>query len=296
MSRTTAPRPIRKTRSPIRRARSVLLAAAALVTAASLGAASLAVPASADPGPPPASMASMGDSITRGFNACGWYVDCPSRSFSTGTDSSVNSHYLRIRTTNPAINGNNHNVSESGAESADMPGQADAAVARTVGYVTMLIGANDACASSESGMTPVATFRANIDTALGRLKAGLPNARVFVISIPDIQRLWSVGRGDLAARTAWSLFGICQSMLASPTSNAQADVDRRTRVRQRVIDYNTQLAQACSAYGANCAFDGNAIFNYPFSLNQLSGWDYFHPNTAGQQVLANVSYNAGFGW
>ncbi|MEQ4301930.1 GDSL-type esterase/lipase family protein [Plantactinospora sp. B6F1] len=271
---------------------SALSAAAVLVTSVGL----VASPAHADPGPPPASMASLGDSITRGFNACGWYVDCPSRSFSTGDDSGVNSHYLRIRAVNPAIGGRNHNDGRSGAKSADMAGQADIAVSQGVGYVTMLIGANDACTSSESSMTPVSTFRSNIDAALGRLRAGLPNARVFVISIPDIQRLWSVGRGSLAARTAWSLFGICQSMLASPTSNAQADADRRARVRQRVVDYNNQLAQACAMYGSNCLFDGNAVFNYPFTLGQLSGWDYFHPNTSGQRALAEISYDAGFGW
>src|SRR5687768_10232023 len=40
----------------------------------------------------PTKMAALGDSITRGFNACGWYVDCPSRSWSTGSYSTVNSH------------------------------------------------------------------------------------------------------------------------------------------------------------------------------------------------------------
>jgi lysophospholipase L1-like esterase len=177
-----------------------------------------------------------------------------------------------------------------------MAGQAGTAVSQGVQYVTMLIGANDACTSSEASMTSVGTFRANIDAALGRLKSGLPNARVFVISVPDIQRLWSVGKGSASARSAWSLFGICQSMLANPTSTAQADVDRRARVRQRVVDFNGQLAQACAGYGSNCAYDNNAVFNYPFALSQISTWDYFHPNTAGQQVLASTSYAAGFGW
>ena len=102
-----------------------------------------AVPAVAVP-PVPNSMASMGDSITRGFNACGFYVDCTSRSFSTGNSSSVNSHYVRLRAVNPAINGRNFNHSRSGARAADMPAQAAAVVNRDVGYVTMLIGANDA--------------------------------------------------------------------------------------------------------------------------------------------------------
>lgn len=255
-----------------------------------------AAPAAADAGPPPNRMASMGDSITRGFNACGWFLDCTSRSFSTGSYSSVNSHYLRIRAVNPAIYGYNYNDARSGAKAVDMAGQAQTVVGRNVGYVTMLIGANDACTGSESTMTSVATFRSQIDGALNTLKSGLPNARVAVISIPDIKRLWEVGKDSSSARTAWSLFGICQSMLANPLSTADADVARRDRVRQRVIDFNTQLAQACATYGPNCDFDDNAVFNYRFQFSHLSTWDYFHPNTSGQAVLASVSYTAGFNW
>lgn len=118
----------------------------------------------------------------------------------------------------------------------------------------------------------------------------------MVISIPDIKRLWEVGRTNAVARTVWSLFGICQSMLANPSSTSASDMARRDRVRQRVIDYNTQLAQACAAYGPNCVFDNNAVFNYPFTLSHVSSRDYFHPNASGQAVLASVSYAAGFNW
>jgi lysophospholipase L1-like esterase len=270
--------------------------AAASVVAGLLTAVLVAQPAAADAGPPPSSIASMGDSITRGFNACGFYVDCPSRSFSTGTTTSINSHYNRILAKNPAISGHNFNDARSGAKAADMNGQAATAVGQGAAYVTMLIGANDACTSSEASMTSVAAYRSSIDAALATLKNGLPNAKVAVLSIPNVWQLWNVGKGSSSARSTWSLFGICQSLLANPTSTAQADVDRRARVRQRVVDFNTQLAQACAAYGPNCDFDDNAIFNYAFALSQVSTWDYFHPNASGQTVLASVSYAAGFGW
>lgn len=276
----------------MRYARTSLALVAGLVSAVLLAAS----PAAADPGPPPSSMASMGDSITRGFNACGWYVDCPSRSWSTGTTSSVSSHYLRILAKNSAMSGHNNNDAKSGAKAADMPGQAATAVSQGVGYVTILIGANDACTSTEAGMTSITAYRNSINSALTTLKNGLPNAKVFIASVPNVKRLWQVGKDSSSARNTWSLFGICQSLLANPTSTAQADVDRRARVEQRVADFNTQLAQACAAYGANCDFDDNAVFNYPFALSQVSTWDYFHPNTAGQTVLANVTYAAGFGW
>ncbi|GAA3211896.1 SGNH/GDSL hydrolase family protein [Dactylosporangium siamense] len=253
-----------------------------------------AIPAHAAAGPPPGSIASMGDSITRGFNACGWFVDCPTRSFSTGNNSAVNSHYLRIRAQNPAVVA--YNDARSGAKVADMPGQASTAVSQHVAYVTILIGANDACTSSEASMTSVAAFRAALDSALGTLKAGLPDAKVLLVSVPDLKRLWQVGKDSSGARTAWGLFGICQSMLANPTSTAAADTARRDRVRQRVVDFNGQLASACTAYGANCKYDGGAVFGYAFQLSQISTWDYFHPNASGQAVLASVTYAAGFGW
>jgi len=255
----------------------------------------LAAPTASAQSAPPNSMASLGDSITRGFNACGWYSDCTDRSFSTGNDSVVNSHARRIRAVNPSF-GTAYNDASTGARANAMAGQAATAVSQGAQYVTMEIGANDACTSSEASMTSVATYRSQIDSALGTLKNGLPNARVFLGSIPDLKRLWFIGKGNSSARFFWSAGGICQSMLANPTSTAVADEDRRNRVRQRVIDFNSQLAQACAAYGPNCKFDNNAIFNFQFVIGQVSGWDYFHPNQEGQRVLAQVSYAAGFGW
>ncbi|MBX6767221.1 MAG: SGNH/GDSL hydrolase family protein [Actinomadura rubrobrunea] len=236
-------------------------------------------------------MASLGDSITRGFNACGWYVDCPSRSWSTGSTSAVNSHYLRLRAQNSSLVA--YNDAATGAKVAALNGQAQSAVSQSVDYVTILIGANDVCTDSESSMTSVADFESRFRAAMTTLHNGLPNAKIFVASIPDIRRLWQVGKDNLAARTAWSAFGICQSMLANPTSTAEADVARRERVRQRDIAFNNVLADVCAEY-ANCKFDGNAVFNYPFTLSQVSGWDYFHPNESGQAVLAAETYKASF--
>ncbi len=244
----------------------------------------------------PSSMSSVGDSITRAFNACGFYADCPPRSWSTGDHGPVNSHYLRIRSKNPAITGRNYNDARSGARMRELNAQVTTAGDRGVDYVTVLMGANDACTSSETTMTSVSTFRSQLDTALSTLKAKVPNAAVFISSIPDIKRLWYIGHHDLRAVSAWNGYKICQSMLANPTSHSVADEARRDRVRQRVIDFNTQLSMACAAYGANCKYDGNATFNYQFVLSQVSPWDYFHPNEAGQRTLASVSYSAGFNW
>jgi lysophospholipase L1-like esterase len=239
-------------------------------------------------------MASTGDSITRAFNTCAFpFIDCPRNSWSTGTSTAVNSHYRRILAANPAITGRNHNDAVSGAEMSELQGQVQRAVGQGVEYVTILMGANDACASSESGMTPVATYRTQFAAAMATLSGGLPSARIYVVSVPDLLRLWQIYHDSFAARTTWTLLGICQSMLARPGSTAPADVERRNRVRQRVIDYNAQLADVCAAY-VHCRFDGNAAFNTDFVRSDVSTRDYFHPSVAGQAKAAAVTWAAGF--
>ncbi|MEV4641203.1 SGNH/GDSL hydrolase family protein [Actinoplanes sp. NPDC049548] len=243
----------------------------------------------------PDSMVALGDSITRGFNACEQFVDCVARSFGTGTDPAVRSQYLRLQEKNPEIKGHADNLAASGARAADMPAQAATAASRGAQYVTLLVGANDACAPTEAAMTPVATYRRHIDDALATLRSGLPSARIELISIPDLYRLWSIGHDDPSAVAAWRRYDTCPSMLADPDSEAPPDQARRQRVRQRIIDFNTELAEACAKQGPHCVFDGNAVFDYPLQLSHLSTWDYFHPGPAGQAMLADVSYRAMFG-
>ena len=281
--------------------RSRLLRAVPVLLTAALAATLVASPAQAGkPTKPtgtalPSSMTGLGDSITRGFNACGWYFDCTSRSWSAGTDSAVNSHYSRLLAKNSRISGNNFNDAVSGARIADLPGQASTAASRGVEYVTVLMGANDACTSSEATMTSVESYRTSAQTAFDTLRTRLPNAKVLVATIPDVKRLWYIGKDSSAARSAWSSYGICQSLLANPQSTDPADEARRERVRQRVVDFNAVLTEVC-AQNLNCKTDGGAVFNYPFVLSQVSGWDYFHPNTSGQAVLAEKTWAAGFGW
>ncbi len=240
----------------------------------------------------PNAMASTGDSITRGFNTGTIpFTDAPANSWSTGTSTTINTHYVRILAANPAISGHNYNDAVTGAQMVDLSGQIANVNPQQVGYVTILLGANDACTATEQAMTPVATFHTQFQTALDALAAGSPNTRIFVLSIPDIYNLWNILKDNASARSTWSLFNICQSMLANPTSIDPVDVARRARVRQRVVDYNTELANVC-ATNIHCRFDNNAVFNTAFIPSDISTRDYFHPSISGQTKLAAGSYAA----
>ncbi len=234
------------------------------------------------------SIAAMGDSISRAFDGCTFLQDCLRTSWVTGTDPVVQSHYSRLVARNPALSGRAFNEARVGATSADLPRQAASVATRRPDYVTILIGANDACAATESAMTSRAVFRARIDQALTTIYRARPDAKVFVASIPDIYRLWQVGHTNPIAQLVWSA-GFCRSMLDNPTSTSAYDSARRQRVRNQVITYNGQLAAACRAH-AGCRFDDNAVFNYPFAVGDLSPFDYFHPNARGQKILSSITW------
>ena len=236
----------------------------------------------------PDSIASLGNSITRAFNVDNSHLfDNPQYSWSTGSDASVQSHYFRILQSNPNVNLKNFNYAVSGAKMTQLNGQA-ANVNATPGgveYVTIEMGGNDVCTTSEATMTEVATYRAQFQSAMDTLTIGFPIRRIFVASVPDVFHLWEILHTNTSAVGFWNAANICQSMLANPTSMMQADVDRRARVRQRNIDFNTQLAEVCALY-PQCAFDNNAVFNSQFTVSDVSTVDFFHPSLTGQANLA----------
>jgi hypothetical protein len=172
-------------------------------------------------------------------------------------------------------------------------GQATTVVAQGVEYVTILMGANDVCTSSVSTMTPPATLKGQLATALQTLSSGLPNARIYVVSIPNVYRLWEILHTNFGAVLTWSIGGICQSLLANPTSTAAADVARRRQVYDRTVADNAAIAGVCAMF-IHCRFDGNAAFKLQFVPSDVSTRDYFHPSVSGQAKAAAATWVATF--
>jgi lysophospholipase L1-like esterase len=278
---------------------------------------------------PPEVMAALGDSITRAFNTeiapptcpTGPSLDCPKNSWSTGTNPAVDSQFQRIEAIDPGRNPVAFNDSRSGARAVDLPGQAQTAASQDPDYVTVQIGANDACRSTIAQQTPTATFRDQVQAALDALVEGDPKVYIQMLSIPDINKLHTLFTSppDPNALTRWSVFNVCQALLANPLSTEQADVDRRAAFRAQVIAYNGALAEVCAEF-KRCLFDNNAVFNssftaadvatvtntgglniFPFNVIPVFGGgfsnstaDYFHPSLQGQHSLAEISWTATF--
>ena len=286
------------------RLRRVSIGVLALIAALAL----LAAPAQATK--PPKVMAALGDSITPAFNTeisptcppriipgteppTAFPSDCPKNSWSTGTQISEQSHYVRILAADPAILERNFNDAKSGAKMVDLDAQVSTATEQNVAYVTILIGANDLCTRTVAGMTSIDDFRSRFEDAMSTLSAGSPRARIFVASIPNVYRLWAILKDDLLARLAWRTLDVCQSLLEDAGSTDPADVARRRSVMQRNIAFNTALAEVCAMY-VHCRIDEGAVFEDPFSPEDVSRRDYFHPSLEGQRGLAQVTWASSF--
>ncbi|KAB1148777.1 SGNH/GDSL hydrolase family protein [Streptomyces luteolifulvus] len=235
----------------------------------------------------PASIAAVGDSITRGFDACGVLSDCPEVSWATGSSARVDSLAVRLLGRAKAAE-RSWNYAVSGARMADLAGQMAQAATRRPELVTVMAGANDACRDSTSEMTSVAAFRTEFEDAMSTLRDALPKAQVYVASVPNLKRLWSEGRANPLGKQVWKL-GICPSMLGDADALDSAATLRRDTVQQRVEAYNEVLEKVC-AKDERCRFDGGAVHDYRFGTEQLSHWDWFHPSVNGQARLAEIAY------
>jgi lysophospholipase L1-like esterase len=239
----------------------------------------------------PNSIAATGDSITRAFNTCRTpFTDCVANSWATGTEAAVNSFYLRILERNAGIREHLNNDARSGAKMSDLSGQVTNVISHRSEYVTVEMGANDVCTSSEETMTSVASFRTSFEGAMRTLTERLPSTRISVGSIPNIYNLWSVLHTNRSALSTWRLFSICQSMLRRAESTAREDEERRLRVQTREVEFNGVLRSVCAGY-ANCQYDADTGYNYRFEAGEVSTNDYFHPSVRGQATIARIEFS-----
>ncbi len=250
-----------------------------------------AAPASAAPPPLPTSMASVGDSITRAFNATFWgclFTDCPANSWSTGTSSAVLSHSRQLAAKGAALTART-NYARTGAKVVELADQMSRAA--TAQYVTVLIGANDLCTPTVAGMTSVADFESRFRAGLAAYfsRKGPTEGLVFVSSIPDLDKLRKLGPSISGAVSTWTRLGICQSMLNTRATTADLDA-----VRAREAAFNGILQQECEVYVGRCRHDAGATFDTAFTRSDISTLDYFHPSLAGQNKLASVTWAAGW--
>lgn len=232
----------------------------------------------------PRVMAAAGDSITRGFDSSGscFLKDCPQNSWATGT--AVNSQYERLlaaRDTGLTA----YNDAVTGANMSGLASQLTAAAGQGAGYVAILMGANDVCASDITAATPAATFQSEFQAGLSGFFAADPTAYVYVSSLPNLVQLYNALKSNFWAQFYWHLLNTCADVLVKTGEQPQV-------TQLEALD-NAALQSVCAAF-THCLYDGGAGYATQFTAADISTLDYFHPNVTGQNLIAGVTWQHGY--
>ena len=222
------------------------------------GRARLRAAATPHPGPPgprarrAGGIAALGDSITTGFGSCLVLATCERNSWSTGDGLRVREPLPAAARAQPGTAGRLQPRAAGGpGDGAGRPGRGGGTRPRRLRHRAdrrqrRLPGRGRG--DDPGGRVP----RPRSTGACGCCATGRPKARVLVVSIPDLYRLWEVGHTDARAVRVWRR-GICPALLANPTSTAPADggpPDQRSGSGSTRT--TSSWRAACRAYGSRC--------------------------------------------
>lgn len=226
------------------------------------------------------------------------------RTFSWASGRKISSHYLKLlnwlRRNGELRPLDVLNAAYPGNKSGDLDGQVKQIVKAmqsgkyaALKYVTLLIGANDACSTTTPSGVPPETVQANILSTLKQLSAIQQDEpiRVIVVGIPRIPDL-----ATSAYRDASTIFGLscetvrnkvlnfCNSLLLWNTP-AQYEMEM-----QIIDDINRAIRltviQANAVYPNLDVVYSNRLYDLSIPLNVLAV-DCFHPNWYGQSAISD---------
>jgi lysophospholipase L1-like esterase len=255
----------------------------------------------------PKRLYSNGDSITRAFDA-NVPADNLNNSWVNGYYGfweqlfglpNVKAHNQRITANFGSSGRTNVIAAVNGARIDDLATQAAGAAGRGTTYATVMLGGNDVCRDSIADLPTDAQIDADFRAGMATLLAQLPsNATVQVVGIPNIKRLYDIGKNKSALGIAdcevlWAatVLGFpCGSML-SPF-NSEAD---RLYVQSRNVGYNNILRNVTlqlDAANPEFLFYADA-YSFNFVENEISNIDCFHPSWRGERTLSREIWNQG---
>ena len=214
----------------------------------------------------------------------------------------IKSHNQRISANFGSGGRKNWIAAQNGESVKHLATQAAGTAGKNVTYATVMLGGNDVCRDSMADLPTDQEFETHLRTGMDTLLGNLPNgATVQVAAIPDIKRLYDVGKDktalgivDCEILWAFTVVGFpCGSML-SPF-NTEND---RLYVQSRNIGYNQILkgvtTEKAGQHPEKFISFTDTSFTLPFTAKDISNIDCYHPSWRGQRALSKAIWDDGF--
>lgn len=279
-------------------------------------------------------MLAMGDSITSAFGIMGSWNESRGRSFSIGGDQGAVTlpnlfRYFRENIAgfsigdadaevcygggclplhyNPAVDSNN--AAKSGSLAFDMVStqvnylirqvnkQPDMNVVQDWKVLTIMIGANDLCASCTFNLTYLTPdeYESNLMGTLERVRTSLPRTFVNLVGGFNISQAYDLSLKTPRCKNATRQLYVQCDCLFDPAAG-----DVRELIDARMTQFN-QRAMKVATYYSRKAFDNFAVVFQPFATNThisdlpssfIARLDCFHPSKPGQEAMAVALWNS----
>lgn len=231
----------------------------------------------------------LGDSITTAVNSTDWGArTIHSWSTGSGTDGIVESHFKRLKSQFPEKQVSFHNVARGGAKSSGLASQLSELSVFAPDYVTLLIGANDACSwNAEESQGQLDRFEQNVRQSVSGLVEQNSGIRIAMLPIPDMHALWEKGM-EMNCQWLWNLTGVCPSLLGARVTH-----EERLAFQLRVNEANQRLDLIADEFPDQVKFN-QSLGSYRFSTEHISPRDCFHPSGAGQDLIARLAWENGW--
>jgi len=279
-------------------------------------------------------MMAVGDSITTGFGILGALNETRGRSFSMGGDAGaitlpnffkyfssklvgfstgtyeaevcygINCPAVRYLSAHDA-----NNAAKSGSMVVDMVSMQvnylirqinkneDMDVQQDWKVLTIMIGANDLCASCTFNLTYLDPddYQNNLMGTLERLRTSLPRTFVNIVPGFNISQAYELSqKTERCQNISRPLFIQCDCLFAPGNGAIREQID------SRMTQFNARAAQVASYYQRK-AYDNFAVVIQPFATNThisdlptsfISRVDCFHPSKPGQEAMAVALWNS----
>jgi lysophospholipase L1-like esterase len=230
-------------------------------------------------------MGALGDSMTRGFDT-GALLDHPEHSWSTGNDGIVKSHASRLAKLFGTVT--SYNVAVSGAKAWMLPLQASALLVQArPDYVTILVGANDLCSWPDDDQEGLASLASGVSRAISMIVVANPAVKILLVPVPDMLQLREVGLAS-GCQLRWNITHFCPRLLSRSVTTQDL-----SGFASRLGDANATLASVAAQFPNHVRFAAD-VARSEFSFADVSTIDCFHPSMAGQDFLANQTWEAGW--
>lgn len=278
-------------------------------------------------------MMAMGDSITTGFGVRGAANESYGISFSMGGDAGAVTIANFFGQFNPNLTGfsagtypaqvcygtncpaarylpdkNANNAAKAGALVAEMVGtqvnylvaqinkHPDMDVANDWKVLTIMIGANDLCASCTFGLDYLSAddYQNNLMATLERVRAALPRTFVNLVGGFNISQAYDLSqKASRCANITRPMFIQCDCLFQPQNGAIRETIDAA------ITQFN-ERAQNVAAYYQRKAYNDFAVVFQPFATNThisdlptnfLSRLDCFHPSRTGQGAMAVALWN-----